>query len=137
MTYITAAMPSACGKTNLAMLQSALPEYKVWTIGDDIAWLNVGPDGRLYAINPEAGFFGVAPGTSMKTNPNMIRTLKASNFFPTLFTNVGLDTRHERALVGGAGGPARRTCSTGRAGPGIPRSGTKAAHPNTRFTVVL
>ena len=136
VTYITAAMPSACGKTNLAMLQSALPEYKVTTIGDDIAWLNVGLDGRLYAINPEAGFFGVAPGTSMKTNPNMIRTLKASNFFPTIYTNVGLDTDANEPWWEGLEGPPEHMLDwQGR--PWNPGMGTKAAHPNSRFTVAL
>ncbi len=136
VTYITAAMPSACGKTNLAMLQSALPEYKVTTIGDDIAWLNVGMDGRLYAINPEAGFFGVAPGTSMKTNPNMIRTLQASHFFPTIYTNVGLaqDT-NEPWWEGLDGPPAHMLDWQGR--PWNAGMGTKAAHPNSRFTVSL
>jgi len=136
VTYITAAMPSACGKTNLAMLQSALPEYRVFTLGDDIAWMNVGPDGRLYAINPEAGFFGVAPGTSMKTNPNMIRTLKASNFYPTLFTNVGLDVDANEPWWEGLEGPPKNMLDW-QGKPWTKDGGTKAAHPNSRFTVSL
>jgi phosphoenolpyruvate carboxykinase (GTP) len=136
VTYITAAMPSACGKTNLAMLQSALPEYRVFTVGDDIAWMNVGPDGKLYAINPEAGFFGVAPGTAMKTNPNMIRTLQASNFYPTLYTNVGLDTdTNEPWWEGLAGPPPNMLDWQGRLWK--PGSKEKIAHPNSRFTVSL
>jgi len=136
VTYITAAMPSACGKTNLAMLQSALPEYRVFTVGDDIAWMNVGPDGKLYAINPEAGFFGVAPGTAMKTNPNMIRTLQASNFYPTLYTNVGLDTDTNEPWWEGMDGPPPHMLDwQGR--PWQPGSKEKIAHPNSRFTVSL
>ncbi|MGQ9674020.1 MAG: phosphoenolpyruvate carboxykinase (GTP) [Candidatus Aminicenantales bacterium] len=137
ITYITAAMPSACGKTNLAMLESALPEYRVWTLGDDIAWLNIGPDGRLYAINPEAGFFGVAPGTSMKTNPNMIRTLKASNFYPTIFTNVALRTDTNEPWWEGLDGAPPEKLVDWQGKPWDPAKGTKAAHPNSRFTVSL
>jgi len=136
VTYITAAMPSACGKTNLAMLQSALPQYRIFTIGDDIAWMNVGPDGVLYAINPESGFFGVAPGTSMKTNPNMVRTLQASNFYPTLYTNVGLDTDTLEPWWEGLDGPPPNMLDwQGR--PWKPGSKENIAHPNSRFTVSL
>jgi phosphoenolpyruvate carboxykinase (GTP) len=137
VTYITAAMPSACGKTNLAMLESALPEYKVHTIGDDIAWLNIGPDGRLYAINAEAGFFGVAPGTSMKSNPNMVRTLKTSNFYPTLFTNVALNTDTNEPWWEGLDGPVPEHLLDWQGNPWNPSMGTKAAQPNSRFTVSL
>jgi len=135
--YVTAAMPSACGKTNLAMLESALPEYRVWTVGDDIAWLNIGPDGRLYAINPEAGFFGVAPGTSMKTNPNMIRTLRAAKFFPTLFTNVGLDRAANEPWWEGLDDRTGREMLDWQGLPWDSSKGTKAAHPNSRFTTSL
>jgi len=137
VTYITAAMPSACGKTNLAMLESALPEYKVTTIGDDIAWLNIGPDGRLCAINPEAGFFGVAPGTSMKSNPNMVRTLKGSNFYPTLFTNVALNTDTNEPWWEGLDGSVPEHLLDWQGNPWSPSMGTKAAQPNSRFTISL
>ena len=135
VTYVTAAMPSACGKTNLAMLESALPGYKVWTIGDDIAWLNVGPDGRLYAINPEAGFFGVAPGTSMKTNPNMMRTLKADKFYPTLFTNTALNKDTNEPWWDGIDGPTPKNLIDWQGNPWDASKNPKAAHPNSRFTV--
>lgn len=138
ITYITAAMPSACGKTNLAMLESALPGYKVWTLGDDIAWLNIGPDGRLWAINPEVGLFGVAPGTSMKTNPNMMKTLKKGSFYPTLFTNtaLNLDT-NEPWWEGMDGGLVPKNLVDWQGKPHDSSSGTKAAHPNSRFTVSI
>jgi phosphoenolpyruvate carboxykinase (GTP) len=135
VTYITAAFPSACGKTNLAMLEAALPGYKVWTVGDDIAWLNIGPDGRLWAINPESGFFGVAPGTAMTTNPNMIRALKEKNFFPTLFTNTALNLDTNEPWWEGLDGPIPQNLVDWRGKPWSKTSGQKAAHPNSRFTV--
>jgi phosphoenolpyruvate carboxykinase (GTP) len=135
ITYITAALPSACGKTNLAMLESALPGYKIWTLGDDIAWLNVGSDGRLWAINPETGFFGVAPGTSMKTNPNMMRTLLKGTFFPTLFTNTALNADTNEPWWEGLNGERPANLIDWLGNKYDPASGVKAAHPNSRFTV--
>jgi len=137
ITYITAAMPSASGKTNLAMIESPLPGYKVWTIGDDIAWLNVGSDGRLYAINPEIGLFGVAPGTSMKTNPNMIRTLKGKNFYPSLFTNTALNLDTNEPWWEGLDGPMPEHLVDWQGRTWDESMGGKAAHPNSRFTVSM
>jgi len=137
ITYVTAAMPSACGKTNLAMLESSLPGYKVWTVGDDIAWLNIGSDGRLYAINPETGLFGVAPGTSMKTNPNMLRALKAGKFYPTLFTNTALDVAANEPWWEGLNDSDSKNLLDWEGKPWDKSKGTKAAHPNSRFTVSI
>lgn len=137
ITYMVAAFPSACGKTNLAMLQSTLPGYKVWTIGDDIAWLNIGPDGRLYAINPETGFFGVAPGTSMKTNPNMMRTLKAGTFYPTLFTNTAVNADTNEPWWEGMDGPIPENILDWQGNKWDRNSNNPAAHPNSRFTVSI
>lgn len=137
VTYVTAALPSACGKTNLAMLESALPGYKIWTLGDDIAWLNVGPDGRLYAINPEAGLFGVAPGTSLKTNPNMIHTLKKKGFYPTLFTNTALDLDTNEPWWEGLDGGVPKNLEDWQGKPWAAGAEGKAAHPNSRFTVSI
>jgi len=137
VTYVAAALPSACGKTNLAMLESSLPGYKIWTLGDDIAWLNIGPDGRLWAINPETGLFGVAPGTSMKTNPNMIRTLKAAKFYPTLFTNTGLNVDTNEPWWEGLDGPVPKNLVDWQGKPWDSSQATKAAHPNSRFTVSI
>jgi phosphoenolpyruvate carboxykinase (GTP) len=137
VTYVTAALPSACGKTNLAMLQSALPGYKVWTLGDDIAWLNVGPDGRLWAINPECGLFGVVPGTSMKTNPNMMKALRKDGFYPTLFTNTALDTDKNEPWWEGLGGAMPKNLIDWQGNAWDASKGTKAAHPNSRFTLSI
>ncbi len=137
VTYVTAALPSACGKTNLAMLESALPGYKVWTLGDDIAWLNVGPDGRLWAINPEAGLFGVAPGTSMKTNPNMLKALKGTKFYPTLFTNTALNTDTNEPWWEGLDGSVPVNLIDWQGKPWQAGQESKAAHPNSRFTVSI
>jgi len=137
VTYITAAMPSACGKTNLAMLESTLPGYKVWTLGDDIAWLDFGPDGRIYAINPETGFFGVAPGTSLKTNPNMLRTLKKGTFYPTLFTNTALDLDANEPWWEGLDGDRPENLADWQGRPWDGSMEGKAAHPNSRFTVSI
>lgn len=135
--YVSCAMPSACGKTNLAMLESTLPGYKVWTLGDDIAWFNIGEDGTLYAINPETGLFGVAPGTSMKTNPNMMRTLKRDNFYPTLFTNTALNTDTNEPWWEGLNGPVPENLLDWQGKLWDKTKGTKAAHPNSRFTVSI
>jgi len=137
ITYIAAALPSACGKTNLAMLESSLPGYKIWTLGDDIAWLNIGPDGRLWAINPETGFFGVAPGTSMKTNPNMMRTLKKKGFYPTLFTNTALDVDTNEPWWEGLDGDVPKNLLDWQGKRWDSSQGSKAAHPNSRFTVSI
>jgi phosphoenolpyruvate carboxykinase (GTP) len=126
--YVCAAFPSACGKTNLAMLKPTIPGWKVESIGDDIAWMRIGEDGRLWAVNPEYGFFGVAPGTNQDTNPNAMDTINIGN---SVFTNVALTEDGDIWWEGLENTPAKAT--SWKKEPWTPDSGELSSHPNSRY----
>ena len=132
--YICAAFPSACGKTNLAMLippeEYRKKGYKVWCVGDDISWLRIGPDGRLWAVNPEYGFFGVAPGTNAKSNPNALESTKKD----TIFTNVVHNLDDNTVWWEGLDKNPPTNAIDWKGNKWDPNSGVKGAHPNSRFT---